>query len=84
MCVVVCASSLPLFPTLPPLHTHTLCLIHLDVGAALLHHGAGVGDAGALHLQVGQALQLVVGQGVCGLQHGRLRVCRQGERQRCG
>jgi len=34
-----------------------------QVGRAAVHHGAGVGDAAALHLQVGEALQLVVRQG---------------------
>jgi len=34
-----------------------------QVGRAAVHHRAGVGDAAALHLQVGEALQLVVRQG---------------------
>ncbi len=41
---------------------------HLQVGGASLDHGAGVGNAGALDLQVGQALQLVVGEGVGSLR----------------
>mmetsp|Transcript_25630 Transcript_25630/g.81384 ORF Transcript_25630/g.81384 Transcript_25630/m.81384 type:complete len:336 (+) Transcript_25630:54-1061(+) len=36
--------------------------LDLDVGGAGLNHGAGVGNAGALHLEVGEALQLVVGE----------------------
>jgi hypothetical protein len=48
----------------------------LEVGAALLNHGARVGDAAALDLQVGQALQVVVRQRLGTLrsrraQHGK-------------
>ena len=38
----------------------------LEVRGALLDDGAGVGDAGALDLEVGQALELVEGDGVDG------------------
>lgn len=40
----------------------------LEVGAATLNHWACVGNAAALDLQVGQALQVVVGQSLGGLQ----------------
>lgn len=36
----------------------------LDVGGAALDGWAGVGEAGALDLEVGKALELVKGQGV--------------------
>ena len=42
------------------------CLDGLEVRGALLDDGAGVGDAGALDLEVGQALELVEGDGVDG------------------
>ena len=44
-----------------------------QVGRARLQHRARVGHAGALDLEIGQALQLVVGQGA-----GRLRTDKNG------
>mmetsp|Transcript_25623 Transcript_25623/g.81342 ORF Transcript_25623/g.81342 Transcript_25623/m.81342 type:complete len:451 (+) Transcript_25623:54-1406(+) len=46
--------------------------LDLDVGGAGLNHGAGVGNAGALHLEVGEALQLVVGERLGALQAERI------------
>lgn len=52
----------------------------LDVGGTLIQGGAGVGNARALHLQVGQALQVVERQSVGGLRRGK--VGREGRLQR--
>ena len=44
-------------------HAVVASLEVLQIRRAALQHGAGVGDATALDLQVRQALQLIVGQG---------------------
>ena len=58
-----------------PYRTAGRTVTHLEVGGASGDNGAGVGNTGALNLEVGQALELVVGQGV-----GRLRVHEVGGR----
>ena len=49
-------------------HAVVASLEVLQIRRAALQHGAGVGNATALDLQVRQALQLIVGQGLRSLR----------------
>ena len=54
-------------------HAVVASLEVLQIRRAALQHGAGVGNATALDLQVRQALQLIVGQGLGSLRESSKR-----------